>query len=181
MRSYLFLSASSRLDGNTELLARHAAAALPAGTPQRWIRLADVPLPPFEDHRHSGDGRYPEPAGNERLLWEATLEATDLVIASPLYWYTLSASAKLYFDYWAGWMRVPGPDFRGAMRGKTMWAISAISEEDPAVAEPLIGTLRLSAQYLGMHWGGELLGYADRPGDMRADEKALGRAAELFA
>jgi hypothetical protein len=32
-----------------------------------------------------------------------------------------------------------------------------------------------------MHWGGELLGYANRPGDILADEKALTEAKRFFA
>ena len=109
------------------------------------------------------------------------MDATDLVIASPLYWYSVSACTKLYLDYWAGWLRVPGVDFKARMRGKTMWAISAISEEDPAKADPLLGTLKISADYMGMRWGGELLGYANRPGDILANEKALTEARQLFA
>jgi len=124
---------------------------------------------------------YSESAGNERILLDATLDATDLVIASPLYWYSVSASTKLYLDYWAGWLRVPGADFKARMRGKTMWAISAISEEDPAKAGPLVDTLKISADYMGMHWGGELLGYANRPGDTLADQKALTEAKRFFA
>jgi hypothetical protein len=59
--------------------------------------------------------------------------------------------------------------------------ISAISEEDPAKADPLIGTLRLSADYLGMRWGGALLGYGNRPGQVCEDVDALAKAPAFFA
>lgn len=110
-RRYLFLLANTRPGGNTELLARHAAEQLPPQVEQRWLRLADLPLPAFEDHRHEGDGSYPEPTGHARTLLDATLDATDLVIASPLYWFSVSADTKLYLDHWSAWMRVPGLDF----------------------------------------------------------------------
>ncbi|SCE71514.1 Multimeric flavodoxin WrbA [Micromonospora viridifaciens] len=180
-RSFLFLLGSTRAGGNTETLARHAAAGLPADARVRWLRLADLPLPAFEDVRHSGSGRYPEPVGNGRVLLDATLAATDLVIASPLYWYTVSADVKAYLDHWAGWMRVPGVDFRARMRDKRLWAVSTISDEDPTTADPMLGTLRLTADYLGMHWGGALLGYGNRPGDVLADTAALARAETFFA
>jgi NAD(P)H-dependent FMN reductase len=179
-RKFLFLLASARKDGNTEALARRAATYLPAEVDKRWIRLSDVPLPPFEDIRHIGDGRYLQPVGNERLLLDATLEATDLVVASPLYWYSLSASAKLYFDYWAAWLRVPGADFKARMRGKTIWAVSSYSDEDVAIVDPLLGALRLSADYMGMRWGGELLTFANRPADVFQDTAALARAETFF-
>jgi multimeric flavodoxin WrbA len=106
--NYLFLLGSTRAGGNTEALARLAAEQLPADVKQTWLRLSDLPIEPFKDIRHEGDGVYPAPEGNERLLLESTLEATDLVIASPLYWFTVSTSVKSYLDYWSAWMRVPG-------------------------------------------------------------------------
>ncbi|NUT32406.1 MAG: NAD(P)H-dependent oxidoreductase [Hamadaea sp.] len=179
-RSFLFLLASTRRDGNTEALARHAAASLPEGTPQRWLHLTDHPLPPFTDARHDGEGVYPAPEGDAKLLMDATLEATDVVIASPLYWYSVSAPAKLYLDHWSGWMRVPGTDFRARMAAKTFWGVTAVSHEDYTRAEPLIGTLRLSAEYFGARFGGVLLGLANRPGTMLADGDALDRARTFF-
>lgn len=179
-RSFLFLLASTRQEGNTEALARQAAAYLPAGTRQRWLRLADHPLPPFTDIRHEGDGVYPAPEGHARLLLDATLEATDVVIASPLYWYSVSAPAKLYLDHWSGWMRVPGVDFKARMAAKTFWGVTAVSHEDFRRAEPLIGTLRLSAEYFGARFGGALLGYANRPGELLADTDSLDRARTFF-
>lgn len=180
-RRFLFVLGSSRAEGNTEALARQAAARLPAEVEQRWVRLDDLPLPAFQDVRHADGPGYTEPTGNQRLLLDATVEATDVVIASPLYWYSVSAATKLYLDYWSPWMRVPGVDFKTRMRGRTLWAITVISEEDPAKADPLLGTLRLTADYLGMRWGGELVGYANRPGDILADTDALAAAERFFA
>ncbi|MFE7191319.1 flavodoxin family protein [Kitasatospora sp. NPDC057541] len=180
-RSFLFLDAGTRADGNSARLARLAAgASLPAGADQRWLRLADHPLPPFADLRHTGEGRYEPPTGHERTLLDATLAATDLVFVAPLYWYALPAAAKHYLDHWSGWLRVPGADFRARMAGGTVWAVTAYATE-PDKAEPLIGTLRLTAEHLGMRWGGALLGHADRPGDVLRDERALTAAESFFA
>ena len=131
-RAFLFLLASTRRGGNTEQLARAAATAIPAGVEQRWIRLTDEVLPAFTDIRHEGEGVYPQPAGAERVLLEATLAATDVVIATPMYWYSITASAKLYLDYWSAWMRVPGVDFAARMAGKTLWGVTAHTTEQPA-------------------------------------------------
>jgi multimeric flavodoxin WrbA len=179
-RNYLFLLGSARANGNTEALARHAADQLPPGVQQRWLRLAEVPLPAFEDLRHEGDGSYPEPTGHARTLLDATLEATDLVIASPLYWFSVSTGTKLYLDHWSAWMRVPGVDFLERMRGKTLWSVTALAGQDPATAAPLVGTLRHTAAYAGMRWGGALLGSGSRPGDVAKDHDALARAKAFF-
>lgn len=110
-RRFLFLTGSTRPDGNTELLARRAADQLPADVERRWIDLARHPLPEFEDLRHDSDHTRPT-EGNARLLLDATLAATDIVIASPLYWYTLSTPVKRYLDHWSGWLRTPASTSR---------------------------------------------------------------------
>ena len=179
-RRFTFLIASARREGNTELLTRRAAEHLPPGCEQQWLHLMDLPLAPFEDIRHSV-GVYPQPEGNERILFDATLNATDLVFAVPLYWYSVPYSAKLYLDYWSAWLRVPGADFKAGMASKKLWGVSALSDEDFSRADPLIGTLRLTAEYLSMEFGGVLLGYGNKPGEVLSDATALARAANFFA
>lgn len=180
-RSFLFLLSSSRRDGNSELLARRAATGLPAAYTQTWLNLADLPLPVFADLRHATrDNWMPAIEGHARTLLEATLAATDLVFVAPVYWYSLPAAAKLYLDHWSAWLRAPGYDFKACMAGKTMWAISAYSDTDPGFAAPLKETLRLSADYLHMQWGGHLLGSGNRPGEVLQDEKSTAAADRFF-
>jgi multimeric flavodoxin WrbA len=179
-RSFLFLLGSARAGGNTEQLARAAAEQLPAATGQRWLRLADLHLPDFVDGRHAPGG--PEPAGSdEALLLEATLAATDVVVASPLYWYSVSSSTKRYLDYWSKWLRAPGPRFRAEMAGRTMWGVTAMAHTEEVLARPLVLTLRQSAAYMGMRFGGVLLASGDRPGQVLEDERAMARAKTFFA
>ncbi|MDN3241985.1 flavodoxin family protein [Glycomyces tritici] len=179
-RSFLFLLGSSRTGGNTEALARTAAEQLEPEATQRWIHLGELGLPPFHDRRHTGDGTTPAAEGAERLVQDATLAATDLVIASPLYWYSVSASVKHYLDYWSGWMRVPGLDFKARMAGRRLWGVTAYADDAAGAAAPLAGTLRLSAAYLKMDWRGVLLGYGSRPGDVDRDGRARAAAETFF-
>ncbi|MFD7442582.1 flavodoxin family protein [Streptomyces sp. NPDC059909] len=178
-RSFLFLLGSSRNGGNTEALARLAAEQLPSGAGQRWLHLGEHPLPDFEDVRHEGDGSYPAPTGHAATLLDATLEATDLVIASPLYWYSVSTSTKRYLDHWSGWMRVPGVGFKDRMAGRTLWGVTALAGSEET-ADPLVGTLRHTAAYMGMAFGGVLLGNGTRPGDVARDTTAAARAKTFF-
>ncbi|MEU3730329.1 NAD(P)H-dependent oxidoreductase [Streptomyces sp. NPDC033538] len=179
-RRFLFLLGSSRPDGNTELLARRAAEQLPTHVEQRWIDLAEHPLPEFGDLRHDSDHTRPT-EGNAGLLLDATLDATDIVIASPLYWYSLSAPVKRYLDHWSGWLRTPGLDFKATLAGRTLWGVTALAHREQEVADPLIGTLNNSAAYMGMRFGGVLLGNGSRPGDVLTDTEALARAKTFFA
>ncbi|MFG3039044.1 NAD(P)H-dependent oxidoreductase [Streptomyces sp. NPDC048330] len=177
-RSFLFVLGSSRSDGNSEILARAAAAHLPADVPQRWVDLNGLPLPDFQDGRHEVAGR--EPGETEELLRRATVEATDVVIVSPLYWYSLSAQTKRYLDYWSGWLNVPGSDFKERMAGGTLWGVSVMADDDHRVADGLGTTLNHSAAYLRMRFGGVLTGTGSRAGRVRADEGAMLRARTFF-
>ncbi|MFG2989435.1 flavodoxin family protein [Streptomyces sp. NPDC048257] len=177
-RSFLFVLGSSRSDGNTELLARAAAEQLPAGVRQRWVDLARLPLPDFQDGRHAtGDGTAGE---TEEMLRQATLEATDVVIASPLYWYALSGHAKRYLDYWSGWLTAPGSDFKERMTGRTLWGVTAMADRDEVRADGLVTSLHHTAAYMRMRFGGVLLGNGSGPGQVRDDERATIRAKTFF-
>ncbi|MFI1368177.1 flavodoxin family protein [Streptomyces griseochromogenes] len=180
-RRFLFVLGSARLDGNTELLAREAAEQLPGEAEQEWIRLAEHPLPDFVDLRHDSDRVRPLSDTATGRLLDATLAATDIVIASPLYWYSVSGLTKRYLDHWSGWLRTPGLDFKAALAGRTLWGVTALAGRDPSVADPLVGTLNNSAAYMGMRFGGVLLGNGSAPGDVRKDTDALARAKTFFA
>ena len=177
-RRFLFLLSSTRRLGNTEQLAYCAAHHLPAHVEKQWLHLLDHPLPDFVDLRHTG--AYPAPIGNAKLLLEATIHATDLVLVSPLYWYSLPVSAKLYLDYWSAWLHTPGLNFRQQMKGKTLWAITT-SSGPRTDAQPLEDTLKLSANHMQMQWGGMLFGTGSRPNDIQLDAKALHRAQAYFS
>ncbi|QLJ03020.1 NAD(P)H-dependent oxidoreductase [Streptomyces sp. NEAU-sy36] len=178
-RSFLFLLGSARTGGNTELLARAAADQLPADVEQRWLDLTGLHLPDFRDERHDTDAGPVEEAG-ETLLREATAAATDIVIASPLYWYSVSAATKRYLDYWSKWLRTPDPGFREKMAGRTLWGVTAMAHREEELAEPLVLTLHHTAAYMGMRFGGVLLGNGTHPGQVLTDEAALLRAKTFF-
>lgn len=163
------------------MLARLAARSLPDDVEQVWLNLLHYPLPLFEDIRHHETRRYQVANETEQMYIDATLAATDIVIASPVYWYSLSASSKLYLDHWSAWMRLPDINFRDRMAGKKLWGITVLSDEDLLGVQPLIETLRLSANYMDMFWGGVLIGYGNRPGDILNDAPSVERAEMFFA
>jgi len=173
--SFLFVLGSTRAGGNSETLARHAARGLDA----RWLSLIDHPLPPFLDTRHSTG--YEPPAGNAKLVCDATLAATDLVLVTPVNWYSVSWPMKLYLDHWSAWMRIPSLAFKQTLAGRSLWSVVVDSDDEGAgAADPVIDTLRRTADYLDMQWRGVLLGHANRPGDIERDTRALAAAETFF-
>jgi len=179
-RHFLFLVASTREPGhtgNTEWLARQAAAALPAGTAQTWHHLARLVLPPFTDLRHTA-GQYPAPTGDMKLLLDATLAATDIVFVAPVYWYSIPSPLKTCLDHWSGWMRVPGLPFKEQMARKTLRLVT--TSGDRAKAQPMIDSVRLCAQFLAMPWGGVLWGKGGAPQAVQADAAAIAESATFL-
>jgi multimeric flavodoxin WrbA len=178
VRSFLFVLSSTRPYGNSEVLARRAASRL-VGAQQRWLRLGDYPLPPFADTRHSTG--YASPEDNERVLVDATLGATDLVIVTPVNWYSVSWLAKLYLDHWSAWLRIPELNFAETLAGRTLWSIIVDSDtEGEGAADPVVDVMRRTAEYMKMQWHGALVGHANRPGEIEQDGAALSAAESYF-
>lgn len=181
MRHFVFLNGSTRTAeqrGNTLTLARLAAAGLPADARQTWIDLARLSLPPFEDVRHT-TGTYPMPTGDARTLLDATLDATDLVFISPVYWFSIPSPIKAYLDHWSGWLRVPGLDFKAKMAGKSLWIVT--TSGDLAKAQPMFDSYHLCADFLGLRWRGTLWGKGGAPDAVLADTAACESATRFFA
>lgn len=179
-RTFLFVLGSARANGNSERLARHAATHLPDDVTQRWIDLKSVRLPEYEDRRRQENRAYTPTDPSEIELLDATLAATDIALVSPLYWYTLSSSTKRYLDHWTGWFDVPGLRFKERMAGRTLWVVTALGENDLHAADPLVDSVRRSADYMKMRFGGVLLGIGSRPGQVEHDARAMAGAREFF-
>ncbi len=179
MRHFTFVVGSTRDDGNSEALAR--AAPLPAGATATWCLLRALPLPGFADTRHSTG--YAPPAGHARQLCDATLAATDLVLVTPVNWYSVSWPMKLYLDHWSAWMRIPELAFADRLATRSLWAVIVDSDDNDGEgsADPVIDTCRRTAAYMKMQWRGVLRGHANRPGEIAADVAAQARAATFFA
>ncbi|MGW5786147.1 NAD(P)H-dependent oxidoreductase [Streptomyces sp. NPDC003757] len=169
VRNFAFMLGGSRTGGTTESLARRAAGGLPAEAGQSWLNLSGLSFAP---------GAAAESRAAEEALLEATMDHTDIVVVSPLYWYSASAQTKLYLDHWASWMARPGLDFRARMAGKTLWAVSTFARGEARDAQPLVGMLERTARYLDMAWGGALLCRSRSSGQLA--EQDAGRQADAF-
>ena len=118
------------------------------------------------------------PDGDLKKLLDATMAATDMVFVSPVYWYSIPAPLKSYIDHWSGWMRVPGLAFKEPMAAKTLHLVT--TSGDRAKAQPMIDSVRLCAQFLGMRFAGALWGKGGPPGAVQADASAVAAAATYF-
>lgn len=177
-KHFLFLVASTREPGhvgNTEWLARQAAASLPADTPQTWVHLARAGIPEFVDQRHTV-GSYPMPDDGSvmRGLLDQTLACTDLVFVAPVYWFSFPSTLKAYLDHWSAWLRVPGLEFKAQMSQKRLWLIT--TNGDRAKAQPMIDSTAMCAKFLDMPLAGVLWGKGGPPEAVKGDVTAVDSA-----
>lgn len=83
------LFGGSRPEGNTA----HLTKAAIAGYDYEWIDLTQYQLNPVRDVRH--DNKVIESYNDDyKEIIDKVLASETIIIASPVYWYSLSASVK---------------------------------------------------------------------------------------
>jgi len=128
--------ASSRSDGNTAALAR-------AAFPDNASRFVDI------GERRIGYYSYTNAhAGDDFIgLIEEAVAHPLWIIATPLYWYTMSAQAKTFLDRFSDLLETR-KDLGRRLRGIRLAILCAGA--DAAAPENFVQPFELTAQYLGM-------------------------------
>lgn len=82
---------------------------------------------------------------------DQVLQHDTLIFASPIYWYSMSALMKNFLDRISDLLKIRKEKGR-QLRGKTMFVLSC--SEDETIYPSFAKTFELSADYLGMQYGG---------------------------
>jgi NAD(P)H-dependent FMN reductase len=136
----IVLLASSRSDGNTARLAR---AMFEDGAVD-FVDLAGLSIGYYDyDARNATDDFLP--------LIRRIVQAPLWVLATPLYWYTMSAQAKTFIDRLSDLLE-GHKDLGRSLRGLSMAVIC--SGTDPAPPASFDEPFRLTCAYLGVHYLG---------------------------
>ncbi len=134
------LLASSRQDGNTHRLLESAfLSGIKALEDLAALKIGFYSYT-FENE---GDDFFP--------LINRMLPHRVWVIATPVYWYTMSAQAKVFLDRLTDLLEIHKPEGR-LLRGKSL-AVLACGVE-PALAPSFDEPFRLTCGYLGMDFRG---------------------------
>ena len=161
----LFILGSSRSDGETARLARETARHVEGA---EFVDLAALAVGPYDyDYRNRGDDFLP--------LAQKMVRARSIVFASPVYWYSMSAQMKAFFDRLTDLTDPPYKTLGKSLAGKAMFAVATGgSDEAP---ESFLRPFADTAGYFDMRWGGLL--YARGADGPLSD--AAARAAQDFA
>jgi len=180
-REVLIAIGSPRRKGNSTILARRiAAGARAAGAEVETVRLHDLEIRPCTAcnacRKDSADGCVLQD-GMQGLY--PRLRACDaLVIASPIYWFTVSAQTKLFLDRWYG---LGGPQGYPDLKGKRVGVALTYADPDPFVsgAANALRMFQDACRYVGADLIGMVYGTAWEAGEIKANKALLKQAREL--
>lgn len=165
----------TRPNGNSELLADHAVQGLPA----EKIYLKDYLIKPIEDMRHSPEG-FGDRNDDYNSIIDRILPHDILIFSTPIYWYSMSGTMKNFVDRWSQTLRDPNyPDFKSKLGAKKAYVI-AVGGDNPSIKGlPMIQQFKYIFDFMGIDFGGYILGEGSKPEDVLQDKKALFAAAQL--
>lgn len=106
---------------------------------------------------------YRQGADDFLILMQKLLDTADvIVLASPVYWYSVSAQMKGFIDRWTELLK-EHKDLGRQMRGRGLALLSRSHDDD--CPEEYAMPIRRTADYMGMHWLGHLHCHDDGPSD----------------
>jgi multimeric flavodoxin WrbA len=171
---------SPRRDGNSTALAKRVIAGAKAcGADVEAFHLHSMKIAPCR----ACDSCRNDPAkgcaidDQMQTLYPKLRQADALVIASPVYWFTMSAQTKLFMDrcYALG-----GPDGH-ALKGKKVGILLTYADADPfsSGAVNALRTFQDSFNYIGADIVGMLYGSAWGAGEIQANKELMKQAYAL--
>ncbi|WP_019415458.1 flavodoxin family protein [Paenisporosarcina sp. TG20] len=173
--SVVVIYGSTRQNGNTEQLTDHVIEGLDV----EKIFLRDYTVKPIADQRHN-EGGFSGVDDDYNSLVERMMKHETFIFATPIYWYSMSGTMKNFIDRWSQTMRDEKyPDFKKQLGTKKGYIIAVGGDNPNLKGLPLIQQFKFIFDFMGIEFGGYLLGQAKRPGDISEDTVALLTAKEL--
>ena len=136
----LVVLGSSRSRGNTRML-------VDAAFPESCRTLVDLRVRSFSDYDYAHANRDDDFAE----LVDTLMTYNCIVLATPVYWYSMSATMKRFVDRLSDLVTIRKPLGR-ALAGRHLFV--AATSTDPELPAGFEQTFRSTAEYLDMTWGG---------------------------
>ena len=165
----------TRDHGNTEMLTDVAIKDLPV---ERFY-LRDYTVLPIEDQRHSQKG-FKKINDDYNYIIDQVLQQDILIFATPIYWFSMSATMKLFIDRWSQTLKDPTyPHFKNSMSAKKAY-VMAVGGDNPLLKGlPLIQQFQYIFEFIGISFEGYVLGKGNKPEDIIQDEDAIVAANQM--
>ncbi|NLA11484.1 MAG: flavodoxin family protein [Firmicutes bacterium] len=181
MSNILAISASPRRNGNSELALRSfCRAAEENGITVELIRLQELRLEPCRGCELCEADGICVVKDKMQPLYEKVAAVKGLVLATPIYFGSLSAQLKIFMDRFQSWWqakyRLDKPFVR-LEDEKIGYIISTGALQRPDFADNAVAIAKVYFHSINYHYGGSLsLQGLDRKGEINADPAALDKA-----
>ena len=179
-KKVLVLLGSPRRKGNSALLAEAiAGGAKAAGAAVEAVFLQPLEIAPctacYACQKPKSKGCAID--DDMQPIYRKMLEAEAWVIASPVYWFTMSAQIKLWMDRCLAF----GAYAKDPFEGKRIAVAMSYGGEDPfdSGCVNALRTFQDAYRYVGAEIVGMVYGSAMDTGDIRANKALLKKAKEL--
>lgn len=175
----LVLNGSPRLQGNTAVLSEQLAnGARDFGADVEIIYLHGLDIEACDacDGCQSG-GKGCVIGDDMQEIYPKLLSSDAIVIATPVYWYSMTAQMKLCIDRW--YALESGEDFK--LKGKRLSLLMVYGDTDLYTSGGInvIHVLEGNCRYVGMEFDGIVHGSASEIGDAEKDPALMDRAYQL--
>lgn len=166
------LFGSSRYKGNSKIIVDY----LLDETNHQIINLFDKNIEKVKDHRHLDDTSSDLHHDDYSSVLKSVIDADTIVLSTPLYWYSMSASLKLFIDRWTESLREEDRnDFKNEM-AKKRYIVVIVGGDNPTVkSKPLIDQF----EFMNITNYSFLVGEGVAPLDILKDENIIKKAKAL--
>lgn len=171
----LVISSSPRRNGNSAALAQAASEGLrSAGHQVQLVHLDDVLTTFLKDCRQCrrADGECSIEDGFRSLFLDSFLPTDGLILATPIYWYGMSAQLKAFFDRMFCYVAASYPQSSivvERMMGKRIGLLLSSEETFPTVSAGVVHQVQEYTRYTRSTFAGVVHGYGNSRGEVACD------------
>jgi multimeric flavodoxin WrbA len=174
----LVFKGSPRERGNSSTLAEKAAeGAKASGAEVEVFSLHGMDIRPCDACDTCQETGVCVLKDDMQQLYPKLIEADAILIATPIYWFTMSAQTKLFIDRWYALESSQG----NALKGKQFGILLTYGDTDP-YSSGAINAMRSFQdmfRYIGADLSGMVYGTANKEGDVLNQPELLERAYKL--
>ena len=178
MKHILVVNGSPRKKGNSVILAEQVMlGAREAGAQVEIFFLHNMSIQPCNACDACQETQDCTIQDDMQILYPKLRRADAIVIASPIYWFTISAQTKLFIDRWYA---LQGPQ-GNALAGKQIGIVLTYGDTDPFTSGAVnaIHTLQDMCRYIEANMAGIVYGSATKEGEIQDQPGLLEQAYQL--
>jgi multimeric flavodoxin WrbA len=178
-KSVLIVKASPRINGNSASLAEQVlVGAKGAGAEVEAINIAEMDIRPCDACdvcRENFAGCIVE--DDMQALYPKLIEADVIVLAFPIYFFTINAQMKLFLDRWYALENEQGY----LIRDKQLALVFVYGDTDLYTSGGInaIHTFEALSRYIGIEIAGIVHGTAEKQGDVEKQPELMAAAFKL--